>query len=170
MTCAIHVCNFILTYSKASCDTAELCQLFCDRMHLNTQLSCWHKNQYPRYWGLTRFVNQALKHRQDEGSCFAYRRKINKNYKDLSVTVNALNSPRFLWLKPLPVPVAAQAQISFPRRPTGIQAFWIGVGCLKPRAVIAFKGDRTVQCCLYSLLLRLQLEYFLHLWAPQHTW
>lgn len=45
----------------------------------------------------------------------------------------------------LPVPVAAQAQISFPSRPTGIQAFWIGVGCLKPRAVIACQGNRIVR-------------------------
>lgn len=42
----------------------------------------------------------------------------------------------------LPVPVAAQAQMSFPRSPTGMQAFWMGVGCLKPRAVIAYKAGQ----------------------------
>lgn len=45
-----------------------------------------------------------------------------------------------MWASP--VPVAAQAHRSRPRRPTGTQAFWIGVGCLKPRAVIACRYRR----------------------------
>ena len=47
----------------------------------------------------------------------------------------------------LPVPVAAQAHRSLPSRPTGTQAFWMGVGCLKPRAVMACEdttGSQTV--------------------------
>lgn len=43
----------------------------------------------------------------------------------------------FFNILPSPVPVAAQAHKSRPRRPTGTQAFWIGVGCLKPSAVMA---------------------------------
>ena len=38
----------------------------------------------------------------------------------------------------LPVPVAAQAQMSLPIRPIGTQAFWMGVGCLNPMAVMAW--------------------------------
>ena len=40
-------------------------------------------------------------------------------------------------LSSVPVPVAAQAQMSFPNSPTGMHAFWMGVGCLKPMAVMA---------------------------------
>lgn len=36
-----------------------------------------------------------------------------------------------------PVPVAAQAQMSFPASATGMQAAWIGVGSVYPAAAIA---------------------------------
>lgn len=42
----------------------------------------------------------------------------------------------------LPVPVAAQATISFPIKAIGMHAAWMGVGCTKLQVVTAFSKGR----------------------------
>lgn len=64
----------------------------------------------------------------------------------VKIPIEFPNNSHIYFIKPhslcSPVPVAAQAQMSLPNNPTGMQAFWIGVGWLKLREEIACNRRR----------------------------
>lgn len=124
------------TDGQAGGDGGELGQLAGHRVHLDAQLPGGHQDQDPGHLGCLGLVDQALQHRQHEGSRLPWG-------EGGGVRAGPVRFRRDPVRTDSPVPVAAQAHRSRPSRPTGMQAFWMGVGCWKPSAVTACRGSQS---------------------------